>query len=485
MQDIRKSASAKTPYNTVAKAGDLFLDAVTFKSAQIFAADMANFAAYRHAYKVLKEDFPKLDPFSGKGKVKLNEIFRDLTFRMNKSDPLRTEVSPTMSMIAMWTQHVHKMFKDTVYQPTIAAIAPEVVAKRLLPKNRSQWAKTRGQAATTTLLNGGLWGLAGWTSSEMVLSLDEKMRKEGLLEKGETLPRILSEGLVSIGAEEALGIKADIPGRLFVGDAPTMLLSLTGLDKGTLNLLGGAGVLGTKIEKFIDTIKVVQDTPLPTQEDRDDMINFLVQEGAGMFSGWSDANKADLLRNTGMYFTNSGLPVFTGREEDALGVTMSFKPREAVLREKLLFDGKEFSKDEKNYYNKVIPQTFGRMFWREVSNIVEEKGEITFDEFADLQARIGTMVHAATVGAGAGNLAFEAKQAFLKNTFFPEGVIKDAQLREKNQTLLNKITQEYSWEDAKAKLEQVVSLTDDPALRESAETILLDLELQKQILQGE
>jgi hypothetical protein len=74
------------------------------KTIQALGTDLSNLTAYRHAYKL-----------SGGDLKKSQELFRDLTLRMDKSDVLATETDPLSSLFFLWTQHVYKGWKNRCY----------------------------------------------------------------------------------------------------------------------------------------------------------------------------------------------------------------------------------------------------------------------------------------------------------------------------------------------------------------------------------
>jgi len=447
------------------------------KVAQALGTDLSNLASYRHAVKVVQEKFPRLDPYSAEGIKATQEVFRDLTLRMDKSDVLVTETEPLSSLMFLWTQHVYKGFKDTIVQPTIKTFTGKDISK-----NPSLWADSWQQAFTSTAMNLSLFGAAGMIGTDLTLEIDELARENGILEKGETFNQFFYEGMVDMMFKNTIGVDVNTAERISFGDAISMMFSLSGLAEGNLNVIGGAEVASTRIGKLFDTFRVINNTPIATEEDALDLIKFAGNEALSVFSGWTDYQKSEMVKNLGTYFSNSGQALYSVDPSAEMATLFSFRPDDAVLRERILFDGKGSNK-EQNFYTDVIPKTFARWYWQEISELAE-KDQLTFDTYNEQLQRFYRLVDAVAGNTGAKNLAYDAKRAFNRLAIDPRGVFKEAALNSKNKALMEKIVDNYSFSEAQAKLEQIISIADDPNLKETAEVMLQSLELQRQILEG-
>lgn len=458
------------------------------KEIQALGTNLSNIAAYRHAMKLVQEKNPALNLRSGRGQRELHKMFRDLTLRMDKADVLETEVSPLGSIVFLWTQHVYKGWKETILKPGVRTLEPaakllnktpgvskipgvrRIPEKFSLSKEESVWADSLLQAYITTAMNLGMFGGAGLVGTQILLDLDEEARKQGIIDENEELSQYVYEGVLDQMLKYGAGIDVNLPERISFGDAPTMLLSISGLDEYSLDIFGGVGIGAARIIKFRESMKVLTHAPIATEQDTKDLIEFIASEAAGIFAGWGDYEKYRLQKNLGLYFSSSGQPLYKADPSQAVASLFSFRDDDAALRERILFD-KKGSGEEKNFYTDKMPKVFAKWFWQEVDQLASA-GKLNFDTFEEQKLRFTRMLSAAVGDAGASTLAVHARRSFHRMTINPEGVFKDAEMNAKNRALVERVYDNYSYKEARAKLSQLASLAKDENLRQYASQYL-------------
>lgn len=453
---------AATPFNAI-------------RGSQSMATDFANLVAFRHAFKLVPELHKGLSPFTRKGLTKANTIMRELTFRMNKTDTLSSETDPFASLILMWTQHVYKGWKDTIAQPVVKSLTNKDISK-----NPSIWANDRKQALYSVASTLTLFGGAGILPSEYVLELDEKARRFGILEPGETFHGLFYEGLLDKMLKGVLGVDVNSAERFSFSDAPTMILDLSGIAQGALNIFGGSVVAGTRLGQLVQTALLLDSDMIAEEGDALDMLKFFASESASLFSGFSDYEKASLAKNFEMYFTSNGNALYKTGVGASLGAMFSLRPDEAMLRERTLFAGKGGPQDKK-LFNQVIPQMFARWFWQRMLEKNEEfNGNMPYREYTKEITRFARMIDVAANKRGNYENAETAKRAFFNLAVDPTGTFTERDMLEKAQNFVETVNQNNTNASAKAKLSQLISLSDDPLLVKEAKKALQILEYNEE-----
>lgn len=474
--DARKMAHK----NMFRSLGQKFVDLP--RDFQASAIDLSRLAAYRHAYKRVQDE--GIDPVSKKGLLRTKKVLNELTFRMDKTDFLASETNKS-AFALMWTQHVYKGFKDTVLQPamrtaTIPASRLTGIGKDGLFKENSIWAKDWKQSVTSTAMNLAMFGTAGVIGSEASLALDEYLREKGLLQEDEKVPEILMEGLIDAGVKEGLGVDINIAERISFGDSISMMYSMSGMDEQVINFLGGGALLGTKIGRLFESYSMAWDLHALDETDLIETLDFIIDETARAVPSFSDFERALIVKNLGIYTSNSGMPLYKVDPEAALGVAFSFNPDEVSVRNRILFEGTGTQKEE-DFYRKTLPRTMARAFWNELLDVQE--GESDFDRYKRALDKWTKRTGALAGDRGGNEKAFEAKRAFQRLTIDPSSeVFTEAHFLEKAKNFVQNLDVGKSYIESKARYEHLINQTDDEQMRDLLETNLKVLQFKEEIL---
>lgn len=449
------------------------------KAMVTWSTDMGHLIAYRHAVKRVKEK--GLDPYSGKGRIETDKTWQDLTQRMNKSSQLVTETNEYAKVVALFTQHVMKGWKDTVLQPAAKLVTDPVsmaVKKATgkdvnlaISKNPSLWAETYQQAFISTSMNIALYGLAG---------LVGKNTLDAVGITGEVDEAIV-EGSLDLAIASLTGQDMDASARLSYGDAIGMFFSLTDLDSMSLNLLGAGDMAISKVGKFANSLKVsLFNTPFVEDDDLVDFTQFMAMEGLSIFSGYSDMRKARMVNSWGIYFNNSGAPKMRVDPDSWLATVFSFTPDRIQEDSSIVYDN-ELEEKVEDYYLKTVPDLFTRYAYHRMIEL-EKKGELTFESYIAIQEQALRLTQGSLATLGAHNLALRAKRRVLKNVLYPRDVNLDAKMKLRVRDMVERVTDMSRYDDAKKKLEMLINSSDDPNVVRESERALTLMNHQMEIL---
>lgn len=302
---------------------------------------------YVHATNMYRRDRGSLDGiFSNVGRDRIRGDMDKLTFTQSRTDQF-TYQQNELSMAFQFMHHVHKMWLNTYLAPiygTGKTITDMVLRRKFDLSEKvtnSIYADTKAQALITFGMATAMFGARQYLPDNGI-SLEDK-----LSEYPKEARVAILDGMFNLGFHQWWRETFNVAERFAASDFHRDFFNFIFNEDASVNLFGPSTMLFDNLAEVKDWVINHHSNQAMSTEDFLDGLGTRVLR---IFAGYRDDEKAEIVKNLGIYPTSSGMNIAEINPDAHWAIRFSLTPMSAILYR----DTQEMITNDREFVDKVV-----------------------------------------------------------------------------------------------------------------------------------